>query len=356
MNAMTNTVLGLAFLVVGMAATFLMYHLWGYPFDHEKLRSSAPPRLMLLHRALGYLYAAIYILLMTQMVPRLWRYQVEFPARTVAHLLLGMTIGTLLLVKIAIVRFFKHLEGTLIPFLGTLLLICTILLLGLSVPFSLRAYYLRQSTAGGSAFSAANLDRVTLLLPKAELPADAPLTSLATVDGLRRGQSVLLNRCTQCHDLRTVLAKPRQPKDWFDTVRRMGERSNVLQAITSEDQWFATAYLIAISPELQQGVERKRQQEQSQARTVQSVATAAIAASPPAGAPAKSFDLPHAKDVFQSTCIQCHALSNVENNPPRSEKEVKELVERMVGNGLKAPEGDLAQIMFYLKTAYAKKD
>src|SRR5579862_8560278 len=132
MSALTNTILGLVFLVAGIAATFLMYHLWGYPFDHEKLKSSAPPRLMLLHRALGYVYVAIYVLLMTQMVPRLWRYQVEFPARTVAHFMLGISIGALLLVKIVIVRFFKHLEGTLAPFLGTLLLICTILLLGLS--------------------------------------------------------------------------------------------------------------------------------------------------------------------------------------------------------------------------------
>jgi mono/diheme cytochrome c family protein len=355
MNPMTNTALGLAFLVVGMAATFLMYYLWGFPFDHDKLKSSAPPRLMLLHRALGYLYVAIYVVLMTQMVPRLWRYQVEFPARTVAHFTLGISIGALLLVKIVIVRFFKHLEGTLVPFLGTLLLICTILLLGLSVPFALRAWYLRQSAAGGSAFSPENLSRVSMLLPRANLPPEAPLESLATPEGLRRGQAVLLNRCTQCHDLRTVLAKPRQPDDWFATVGRMGERSNVLQAITREDQWYATAYLIAITPELQQGVERKRRQDQSQARAAQAVATAAVATTGPSGATQpRSFDLAQAKSVFQATCVQCHALSKVENNPPGNDKEVKELVERMVGNGLKAPENDLAQVIFYLTASYAK--
>jgi hypothetical protein len=39
MNALTNTVLGLAFLV-GMAATFMMYYRWGFPFDQE---NSRPP-------------------------------------------------------------------------------------------------------------------------------------------------------------------------------------------------------------------------------------------------------------------------------------------------------------------------
>jgi hypothetical protein len=53
MTALTNTILGLGFLLTGSAATFLMYHLWGYPFDHEKLKSSAPPRLMLLHGCIG---------------------------------------------------------------------------------------------------------------------------------------------------------------------------------------------------------------------------------------------------------------------------------------------------------------
>jgi hypothetical protein len=42
MNAVFNSLLGIAFLGVGAAATFLMYHLWGYPYDKETLRSSAP--------------------------------------------------------------------------------------------------------------------------------------------------------------------------------------------------------------------------------------------------------------------------------------------------------------------------
>ena len=43
-----------------------------------------------------------------------------------------------MIVKIAIVRFFKHMEAGLVPLLGTGLLICTVLLLGLALPTTFR--------------------------------------------------------------------------------------------------------------------------------------------------------------------------------------------------------------------------
>ena len=55
-----NALLGIAFLVTSLASTFLMYKLWAYPFDHQKLRSSAPKKWLLVHHLLGYAYAAIY--------------------------------------------------------------------------------------------------------------------------------------------------------------------------------------------------------------------------------------------------------------------------------------------------------
>src|SRR5688572_23680179 len=102
MSTGANAVLGISFAVVGLAAMFLMYHLWGYPFDKATRTSAAPRWAMRLHRVLGWLFVLIYVVLMIQMVPRLWRYQVELPARTVVHLVIGFGIGFLLIVKIAI--------------------------------------------------------------------------------------------------------------------------------------------------------------------------------------------------------------------------------------------------------------
>src|SRR5258706_6318071 len=133
MNTYVSAAFGLLFLILSVALTFLMYYLWSFPFNSETRVSSAPKPLMRLHRVLGYAYVGVYILMMTQMVPRMWQYQVEFPARTAAHLLLGFLIGALLLLKIAILRFFRYFEKWM-PYIGTGLFLCTVLLLGLSLP------------------------------------------------------------------------------------------------------------------------------------------------------------------------------------------------------------------------------
>lgn len=371
MDTLGNAVLGLVFLGLAIAGTFLMYQLWGYPFDEKTLRSSAPRPLRLLHRGIGYAYFAIYLYLMSQMVPRLWSYQVEFPARTVAHLTLGMAIGAILLIKLAIVRFFKHLESVLVPFLGTTLLVCTVLLIGLSVPFAFREISLSRNVAGGTVFSPANLDRVKTLLPMAGLPAGAPMDEMASVGFLKQGRAVLLAKCVQCHDLRTILIKPRTPANWVDIVGRMAERSLFVEAIEEREQWAVSAYLIAITPELQQSVKRKRQQDLAMEKTrlamgpprpaaesrpaVMQKAAIPQAEERPPRVTTKTYDLAAAKQVFEATCSMCHTLSNVDNAPPGSEQEARALVARMVENGLSAPEDTLEQIIAHLTQTYGKK-
>jgi len=352
MDTFGNAILGLVFLLLSAAGTFLMFHLWGYPFDHEKLKSSAPRWQMKVHHFIGYAYAVIYIYLMFQMVPRLWTYQVEFPARTVAHLMLGMSIGIILIIKIAIVRFFKHLESTLIPFLGTFLFICTFLLIGLSAPFALKEQLLLRSTIGGTAFSIENVERVKMLLPKAGFPTEAKVEQLASAMSFKQGRDVLLSKCVQCHDLRTVLVRPRTPDKWVQTVNRMAERS-VFNPITDDEQWRVATYLIAISPDLQKGVRQKKEL-MTKATEARAAAQEALDISMLEAVATKTFDLGIAKATFEETCSQCHRLTNVDRSPPGSAKEAGELVARMVENGLEAPQQDLEQIVFYLTRAYAK--
>jgi mono/diheme cytochrome c family protein len=348
MDTFTNAVLGMVFLLLSAAGTFLMFKLWGYPFDHEKLKSSAPPGLMRLHHVIGYAYGFIYILLMTQMVPRLWSYQIEFPARTVAHLMLGMAIGVLLIVKISIVRWFKHLESTLVPFLGTLLFVCTFLLVGLSVPFALKERFLERSAVGGTAFSSENIERVKRVLPKAGLPPAANLDELTSLRSLREGRDVLLSKCVQCHDLRTVLLKPRTPDNWVQTVSRMAERS-VFNPITEAEQWRVAAYLVAISPELQKGFREKKAMEVEAAKAKQTLASWTL---PTSDAALKEFDVDAARRTFEQTCTQCHGLKNVERKPPTSLDEARALVARMVENGLEAEPQELEQVVLYLTKTY----
>jgi mono/diheme cytochrome c family protein len=347
MEPLGNAVLGLVFVALALASTLLMYKLWGYPYDEEKHISAAPRSLMLLHRGLGYAYFAIYIFLMWQMLPRLWEYQVEFAPRTVAHFLLGMSIGVILIAKIAIVRFFKHLEGKMVPFLGTGLLICTVLLIGLSAPFAFREAYLARHMV----FTPENLERLRQQLPVAGLSPEAPLAELASERGLRQGRALLQRKCVQCHDLRPVLARPQPPDVWVLTVRRMADRSEVTIPISDHDQWFIAAYLIAVSPDLQQSARKLREQEVIQQKAQQ--ARQALAAKPLREA-AKAFDSAAATALFKRKCSACHRLSNVTDSPPTSETEARDLVKRMVENGMIATEPELAALVEYLTTTYVK--
>jgi hypothetical protein len=124
LTTLGNSLLGMMFVALAATLTFLMFYVWKFPFDHEKSKSFAPPIAVISHRFLGYLFVFIYIYIMWNMVPRLWSYQIELPARTVVHLVLGILIGALLITKIVVVRFFKHMEARLAPLLGSGLFIC----------------------------------------------------------------------------------------------------------------------------------------------------------------------------------------------------------------------------------------
>jgi mono/diheme cytochrome c family protein len=342
-----NAVLGIAFWLIGLANTVLMFKLWGYPYDHERRSSAAPRSLTLLHRWLGYLFLGIYLYLMSQMVPRFWTYQVELPARTVAHLVMGIAVGILLVVKVLIVRFFRHLESTTAPLLGIAVLVCTTVLIGLSAPLGLREAYLARQ-GPGAGVERNGLQRLKALLPRAGLPRGVRAEDLATPAALARGRAVLLTACVQCHDLRTILVRPRTPEVWGETVRRMAERA-VVQAIPDADQWRVTAYLIAISPDLQRSVLQQRKERQTGV-------PAAIVRKPAAArpTPAPAADPRSGETAFETTCNGCHALDQVEHAPPGSEAEARELVARMVENGLTADRVRLEQIIAYLAATYGR--
>ena len=372
MAPITNTVLGLLFFLIALSSTLLMFHLWGYPFDEGTHTSSAPPRLMRLHRWLGYVYFAIYLTLMTQMVPRLWSYQIEFPARTVAHLMLGMAIGAILLVKISIVRFFKHLESSTVPLLGILLLVSTTLLIGLSAPFSLQEEFLSRSALGGqSVFAPENLARVQDLLEVAGVGTPQQRAVLARPSALRAGRQVLAKKCVQCHDLRTILSRPQPPDAWRRVVGRMAERSVILNRITEPEELAVTAYLIAVSPQLQRSVKEQRQDTLTAEKARDAASSMSKGATPSAGPPVPvatsplsttvplpptpAVDLARARRLFENKCVLCHSLQIVQASPPRSESDARNLVARMVTNGLDASGEELDLIVHYLLTLSTAK-
>ena len=349
MSTSTSAILGLIFLGFANASVFLMFKLWGYPFDKETHKSEAPPALMLLHRLIGYTYAILYVFMMWHMVPRLWNYQVELPPRTVAHLMLGITIGVLILVKIAILRFFRHFEESM-PYIGTCLLICTYLLIGLSVPFTFREAALRTQTG---AFSDEGIARTRKLLENAGLPAEAPLDQLASKRKLREGQHVLQRKCVVCHDLRTILVKPRTPTDWVRLVNRMAIKPMIGEPIHQEEEWTVSAYLIAITPDIQVSAREQRQERMrvDEAREAVQIATVAMETETVAVA----YNEAEAKALFEDKCSQCHPVTDVEDYPPRSEEETTEVIARMIETGLYLEEEEIEIITRYINENYLEE-
>jgi cytochrome c553 len=346
-----NSLIGTLFLGLAAALTFLMFYVWKFPFDHERYKSAAPPLAVLSHRLMGYLFVLIYIYIMWTMVPRLWSYQVELPARTVLHLALGILIGALLILKLVIVRFFKHMEAKLVPSLGIGLFLCSFLLMALVLPFSLREAYLESSALGDESMIQSRIKRVRELLPTTGLVDEKLLNSLASKKGLIAGRRILTAKCVQCHDLRTVLVRPRTPQAWQQTVSRMANRSTILNPITEDDQWFVTAYLIAVSPTLQQTLKERRKME-TRAIESQSSMRSAMNLSE-----IEDADYVHAdaQILFKQKCSQCHDHTQVEQAPPASRADVIALVQRMVGNGLDASETELGTIIRYLTTTYTQQ-
>jgi len=307
-----------------------------------------PPAVLTAHRVFGYAFLALYLFMVWEMAPRLWSYQIEFPARTVLHLALGMAIGPLLVLKILIVRFFRRLDAALVPALGTSLFVGTAVLIGISAPFAFHEAVIRQASAAEGLFAPNGLQRVRTLLVEAGL-GEAEAAALATPESLQAGQQVLRGRCTECHDLRTVLARPRTPENWLQTVKRMADRTTALDAINQQQQRQVTAYLVAISPDLQRSAQQMRTQKELGDQTRQAIEAVAEQRLAPS-----EFDLQQARLLFESTCSKCHSPSFVEAAPPASADEARQLVARMVEEGLTAGEEELSQIVRYLTATYAE--
>jgi len=361
MDIALSVTLGLLFLVTAFAAVFLMFHLWGYPFDKVAQKSGAPPGLMRLHRVLGYVYVVLYLVMMSEMVPRLWTYQVELPARTVMHICFGLLIGTVLILKISIIRWFRHLEEWM-PVLGVLLLSFTLLLTGLSVPFALREYGLARSTAGGSVYSEENRERLAVLLPQADLPENADLEEIATPEGLREGRDVLVTKCVICHDLKTILVQPRTPSGWWKTVERMALKPSFADPMTLGEEYLVTGYLIAISGDLQKSVKERKLQEQKKNEAMAGMkqeakdvtAEAKEGAVPGAALELPPFDEAEATKTYETVCAQCHGLADVDAKPPTTAEECKNLILRMIGeNGMEATKDQLDLVYLHMVKKYA---
>lgn len=365
MSSTLSMWLGIAFLVLGIAAVVLQAWLWNPKYwDPIAKKTHAPKAGLRLHRWVGIAFTVIYVVMMWAMLPRLWEYQVELPARTVAHAVAAIVLGVLLFTKLAILRWFRHFEESM-PALGHGILVCTIVIATLSVPFAWRAQGL-----GGELMSAENLARVRGLLDgvafedELDDPEHTPVDrdALVTRTSLDRGRRVLVEQCTACHDMRTILAKPRTADQWFDISARMAEKPSVYgNPIELDDLPALTAYLAAITPELHTSRKRERRDERARATMVAGAmgATTLMMAAP---VPAPAAAMPPAPVVpamprltLQAACTQCHELDEIDAHGGDDAAGWSKVVREMIDEGAEISEADARVIVDLLVAEHPRR-
>jgi len=189
MNAQLSSVVALIYVVVGGIAVCLMLELKGRARDRN-INSI----LIFLHRFLGYLFTAIYVVMLYFMIMKISSYQEELSPRVVLHVALGIGLAPLIFVKILIARRHKLLTSH---------------LLGLGVTILLFSFVLTGLTAGHYFLHKSDLRYIAL----SELDTSVLDVSL--------GRLILKKKCGKCHTLERVFRSFKSEKGWEKTINRM---------------------------------------------------------------------------------------------------------------------------------------
>lgn len=218
----TTLWLGGAMAVIAVVNTALMAWLWRFPMVPDPSGrdpngvSTAPRSWTNVHRALGYLFVLAYLALAVEMVPRLWEYR-EWSAVSVVHAALGLSVGVLLAVKIAVIRRFQRF-GNRLPWMGGALAVATLAVVALG------AYPAVRATRPG-----------------------VPLTA-----ELEEGRRLVEARCVQCHGASKIAFEREDARKWHRITREMQENAAETPGkieITERERALVTAYLIHVLAE-----------------------------------------------------------------------------------------------------------
>jgi mono/diheme cytochrome c family protein len=167
----------------------------------------------------------------------------------------------------------------------------------------------------------------------------------------------------------------------------MSEKPALFKPISEREMYEVTAYLIAITPDLQRSSKQKKQQQLARDTAVadavasldeQDATTAPPATAPqitappstappttappsttppstgtttpqpPAGKPRVAVDLARAKATYEEVCSQCHELSEVTKAPPKTARESRQMIQRMI----KENEAEMTPAQIELVTAW----
>ncbi|MHB8762911.1 MAG: hypothetical protein ACYDA8_00995 [Deferrisomatales bacterium] len=189
MSPLLSTLLTSLFLLCGAAAVVVMMNRLGRP------GSQPSPRQLVLHRVFGWAFAASFAVLFGTMFGRFYAYWEEDPARIVFHYTASFALLLLLLLKVAIARFYPGFKKH-------------FFVLGISV------FFFAFLTVAGA------LSHYLVRMTQRE-----PYIShggISTAPDLELGKQLLIERCRTCHLLDKIL-QPRPAEAWGTVVDAMAK-------------------------------------------------------------------------------------------------------------------------------------
>ncbi|WPD21810.1 MAG: photosystem P840 reaction-center cytochrome c-551 [Candidatus Electrothrix aestuarii] len=190
MNPIITSLAGLAATLTGACAMLLMLELRGNPRKDSK----ANQRLIMAHRVTGYIFIALFLVILAVMISKAGSYSEEFSPRTILHITLALLVIPLLGIKILIIRRFRRFEKQ-IPGLGLAVFLALFLLNSMTAGY----YFLHQSDIGKLSLSEED----------------------AAVLDEKKGQKLVAQKCGKCHTLERVFKALKTDKGWEETVQRM---------------------------------------------------------------------------------------------------------------------------------------
>jgi ferredoxin-NADP reductase/mono/diheme cytochrome c family protein len=210
--AWLSSVLGIVFVLLGIAAVWLI-------FDSSRRTHSATAREKIIraHRIAGYLFIGLFCWMVFFMVLRTGAAADELPVRSTLHILMALVLVPLLLVKILVARYYKSFTAVLVP-LGLIIFTMAFVLVGSSAG----PYLLRSSTVK------------RLSLQDTEGTAEIDLAD---------AEEIMLKRCSRCHTLERVTGARKDADAWLGTINRM--RALPGSGISDIDAKTVLSYLLA---------------------------------------------------------------------------------------------------------------
>ena len=210
MNPQITSILAVLFVSIGAITVFIMLDMVGRVKDRTDKK-----KWMTVHRLLGYLFIALFGLLLIIMVSKTAGIQEELSARAVFHIVLALLLLALLVIKVVIARRHSHL-GSHLPMLGVTIFCLAFALTGITAGY----YVLHRDNLSYTTLSAMDDNILDLEL----------------------GKAIMNRKCSKCHSLERVYRAYKSKEGWAATVNEMARMD--APNITSFDVKQTLNYLV----------------------------------------------------------------------------------------------------------------